>query len=221
MEGNPMFQTRLIIADREVAAGGDRTFDRLDPVTGDVATRAAAASVSDATHAADAAAAAFPEWSAMLPGERRAVLMKAADILQSKADDFAAAVVAETGSPAHWSHFNVGARRRHDPRSGLDDHPDHRRGHPLQPAGLDGLRHPPAGRRVPGDRAVERADHPRRALGRDAAGLRQHRRLQVVRALPAHPCAHRRGVPRGGAAQGHHQPGLERAGRMPPRWSRR
>ncbi len=43
MEGNPMFQTRLIIADREVAAGGDRTFDRIDPVTGDVATRAAAA----------------------------------------------------------------------------------------------------------------------------------------------------------------------------------
>ena len=107
VEGNPMFQTRLIIADREVAAGGDRTFDRLDPVTGDVATRAAAASVSDATHAADAAAAAFPEWSAMMPGERRRVLMKAADILQAKADDFAAAVVTETGSPAHWSHFNV------------------------------------------------------------------------------------------------------------------
>ena len=102
-----MFQTRLIIADRDVAAGGDRTFDRLDPVTGEVATRAAAASVSDATRAADAAAAAFPEWSAMMPGERRRILMKAADILQSKADDFAAAVVTETGSPAHWSHFNV------------------------------------------------------------------------------------------------------------------
>ncbi len=108
MEGNPMFQTRLIIADREVAAGGDRTFDRIDPVTGAVATRAAAASVSDATHAADAAAAAFGEWSAIMPGDRRRILMKAADILQSKADEFAAAVVAETGSPAHWSHFNVG-----------------------------------------------------------------------------------------------------------------
>ena len=107
MEENLMFQTRLIIADREVAAGGERTFDRIDPVTGAVATRAAAASVSDATHAVDAAAAAFPEWSAMMPGERRAILMKAADILQAKADDFAAAVVTETGSPAHWSHFNV------------------------------------------------------------------------------------------------------------------
>ena len=102
-----MFQTKLIIADREVAAGGERTFDRIDPVTGQVATRAAAASVSDATHAADAAAAAFPEWSAVSAGDRRRILMKAADILQGKAEDFAAAVVAETGSPAHWSHFNV------------------------------------------------------------------------------------------------------------------
>ncbi len=107
-EGRPMFHTKLIIADREVAAGGERTFDRLDPMTGAVATRAAAASVGDAHKACDAAAAAFPEWSVVAPGERRRLLLKAADILQSKADLFAEAVVAETGSPAHWSHFNVG-----------------------------------------------------------------------------------------------------------------
>jgi len=103
-----MFHTTLIIADREVAAGGAGTFDRIDPVTGDVATRAAAASVEDALQAADAAAAAFPTWSETPPGERRRLLLKAADLLESKADDFAAAVVTETGSPAHWSHFNVG-----------------------------------------------------------------------------------------------------------------
>ena len=106
-EGRPMFQTKLFIADRELAAGGERTFDRLDPMTGAIATRAAAASVGDAHKAADAAAAAFPEWSVVAPGERRRLLLKAADILQSKADLFAEAVVAETGSPAHWSHFNV------------------------------------------------------------------------------------------------------------------
>jgi acyl-CoA reductase-like NAD-dependent aldehyde dehydrogenase len=103
-----MFHTKLIIADREVAAGDARTFDRLDPVTGEVATRAAAASIADAQKAADAAGAAFPEWSAVSPGERRRLLLKAADCLQAKAGDFAAAVVAETGSPAHWAHFNVG-----------------------------------------------------------------------------------------------------------------
>jgi len=107
-EGSPMFHTKLIIADREVAAGDSRTFDRLDPVTGDVATRAAAASVADAQQAVDAAAAAFPVWSETPPGERRKILWKAAEALESRMDDFAAAVVAETGSPAHWSHFNVG-----------------------------------------------------------------------------------------------------------------
>jgi acyl-CoA reductase-like NAD-dependent aldehyde dehydrogenase/ABC-type branched-subunit amino acid transport system ATPase component len=107
-EERPMFHTKLIIADRDVAAGGERTFDRRDPVTGDVATRAAAASVADATRAADAAAVAFPAWSDTPPGERRKVLLRAADRLEAKGEEFAAAVVAETGSPAHWSHFNVG-----------------------------------------------------------------------------------------------------------------
>jgi acyl-CoA reductase-like NAD-dependent aldehyde dehydrogenase/ABC-type branched-subunit amino acid transport system ATPase component len=107
-EDRSMFHTRLIIADRDVGAGDSRTFDRLDPVTGEVATRAAAASIGDAQKAADAAAAAFPEWSRTAPGERRKLLLKAADILQSKVDDFAAAVIAETGSPGHWAHFNVG-----------------------------------------------------------------------------------------------------------------
>jgi acyl-CoA reductase-like NAD-dependent aldehyde dehydrogenase/ABC-type branched-subunit amino acid transport system ATPase component len=106
-EGAPMFHTKLIIADREVAAGDSRTFDRLDPVTGEIATRAAAASIGDAQKAADAAAAAFPEWSALPPVERRRLLLKAADVLQSKGEEFAAAVLAETGSPGHWGHFNV------------------------------------------------------------------------------------------------------------------
>jgi vanillin dehydrogenase len=103
-----MFHTKLVIADRELPAAGDRTFDRLDPMTGAVATRAAAATVADAVSAADAAAAAFPEWSAVSPSERRRILLKAADVVQSKVEDFAEAVIAETGSPAHWAQFNVG-----------------------------------------------------------------------------------------------------------------
>jgi acyl-CoA reductase-like NAD-dependent aldehyde dehydrogenase len=103
-----MFHTKLIIADRELAAGDARTFDRRDPVTGEVATRAAAASTADAQRAVEAAAAAFPEWSATPPGGRRKLLLRAADLLEAKAGDFAEAVVSETGSPAHWAHFNVG-----------------------------------------------------------------------------------------------------------------
>ncbi len=53
-------------------------FERRDPVTGEVATRAAAATIADAVAAADAADAAFPAWSARGPNERRAMLTRAA-----------------------------------------------------------------------------------------------------------------------------------------------
>ena len=68
---------------RRCAADG-RTFDRIDPFTGEVASRAAAASVADAIAAADAAAAAFPAWAALGPSARRAMLLKAADLLDAK-----------------------------------------------------------------------------------------------------------------------------------------
>ena len=67
-----MKHVNLMIDAREVAAADGRTFDRLDPMTGEVASRAAAAGVADALAAADAAAAAFPAWSATGPNERRA-----------------------------------------------------------------------------------------------------------------------------------------------------
>ena len=83
------------------------TFDRLNPVTGEVASRAAAAPIADAKRAADAAAAAFPAWSATGPNARRAILLKAADLLASKAPQFIELMAAETGATAGWAGFNV------------------------------------------------------------------------------------------------------------------
>jgi vanillin dehydrogenase len=97
----------LLIAGRNVPASGSATFNRLNPISGEVATRAAAASVADARAAADAAAAAFPTWSAIGPGERRARLNKAADLLESRAAQFASILTTETGATAGWAHFNV------------------------------------------------------------------------------------------------------------------
>ncbi len=59
-------------------------FERLDPISGEVASTAAAASQQDAL------AAAFPAWSERGPYERRALLIKAAGVLESKAGDFVA-----------------------------------------------------------------------------------------------------------------------------------
>lgn len=62
-EATPM-QTALRIAGREIPAHSGATFERRNPISGEIATRAAAATVTDALAAADAAAAAFPIWSA-------------------------------------------------------------------------------------------------------------------------------------------------------------
>ncbi|MEC9199107.1 MAG: aldehyde dehydrogenase [Pseudomonadota bacterium] len=97
----------LLIAGKEQAAEGGRTFTRNNPLTGDVATEAAAASQSDAIAAADAAAAAFPEWSETGPGQRRALLLSAADALEARKGDITEAMAAELGATAAWAGFNV------------------------------------------------------------------------------------------------------------------
>ena len=102
-----MNDLQLLINDQAVAAQQGATFERRNPVTGKVATRAAAATVADANAAVDAAAAAFPAWSALGPGERRLRLLRAADLLAQRVDEFVAAMVEETGATAPWAHFNV------------------------------------------------------------------------------------------------------------------
>ena len=105
--GAAMLDTSLLINNRDVAATGGKTFERLNPISNKTASRAAAATVDDALSAADAAAAAFPAWSELGPGPRRAMLLKAADLLEARADDFIAAMTAEIGAAAGWAHFNV------------------------------------------------------------------------------------------------------------------
>lgn len=98
----------LKINNAEVEATDGRSFKRLNPISGEVATTVAAASVEDARQAANAAAKAFPAWAATGPGQRRKLLLVAADRLQEKAPEFVAAMAAETGATAGWAMFNVG-----------------------------------------------------------------------------------------------------------------
>jgi len=102
-----MEEVQLLIGDRDVSAKNSATFNRQNPVSGEVATRAAAASAEDAKAAADAAAKAFPKWSATGPNERRAKLNKAADLLEQRSGQFATLMMAETGCTMGWGHFNV------------------------------------------------------------------------------------------------------------------
>ncbi len=97
----------MLINGLAVSAEGGATFERRNPLDGSVATRAPAASEADAVAAVDAAAEAFKTWSLTGPGERRALLLKAADALEAKTPKFIEAVAAETGATGMWAGFNV------------------------------------------------------------------------------------------------------------------
>ncbi|MDP9857429.1 aldehyde dehydrogenase [Agrobacterium tumefaciens] len=102
-----MDEIQLLINNEDRAAFTGGLYERVDPVTGQVATKAAAGQVEDAKSAADAAAAAFAQWSSTGPGERRKLLLKAADIMDSKAGEFIRLMTAETGATAPWGGFNT------------------------------------------------------------------------------------------------------------------
>ncbi|ESY28030.1 aldehyde dehydrogenase [Mesorhizobium sp. LNJC391B00] len=97
----------LLIDGDKRDASGSASYERMDPFTGKLATRAAAASIADANAAVEAAAAAFKTWSKTGPGERRALLSKAADVMDSKVGEFTKLMMEETGATGPWAGFNV------------------------------------------------------------------------------------------------------------------
>lgn len=97
----------LLVNNSDVTATNQATFDRIGPLSQAVASRAAAASVEDARRAADAAAAALPDWAALGPNARRGFLLNAAAVMEARADDFFEPMMAETGATRPWCGFNV------------------------------------------------------------------------------------------------------------------
>jgi len=102
-----MFDTYLLIAGQACPASNGAAYERRDPATGEVATRAAAATLDDVDAAVAAASAAFPAWSAMAPGARRALLLGAADALEALRPRIVDAAVREAGGAPVWYQFNV------------------------------------------------------------------------------------------------------------------
>jgi acyl-CoA reductase-like NAD-dependent aldehyde dehydrogenase len=83
-------------------------FQRLNPLTGEVASTAQAMHAADIPAVAQRAGAAFPTWAAMGPNARRAVLMKAAAALEARTDAFVEAMMGEIGATKGWAMFNLG-----------------------------------------------------------------------------------------------------------------
>ncbi|MHA7870184.1 MAG: aldehyde dehydrogenase [Salipiger thiooxidans] len=99
--------TQLLIAGEDRRASSGKTFERINPYDNSIATTAAAGTVEDALAAVAAAKAALPKWAATGPHERRAVLLRAADLMEARSAEFIAATIAETGTTGSWAGFNV------------------------------------------------------------------------------------------------------------------
>src|SRR5690349_204810 len=102
-----MNDVTLLIDGKSVNAKNGRTFERIDPIKRNVATRAAAATVADVELAVKSSAAAFESWGATAPGRRRELLLRAAEVLLSHQAEFVRYMIAETGATEGWAAFNV------------------------------------------------------------------------------------------------------------------
>jgi aldehyde dehydrogenase (NAD+) len=90
-----------------VSAADGAAFDDLDPFTGEVVARVPAGKRADAHAAVEAAAAAFPAWSKTPPAERQRIFLKAADVLESRAEEVAGWLIRETGAAFGFSMFQL------------------------------------------------------------------------------------------------------------------
>jgi salicylaldehyde dehydrogenase len=101
--------TKLFINNAWTDSSDRETFERKHPVSGEVMTKSANATVTDALAAAHAAQEAFQTWKSVGPSERRRLLLKVADIMESKTPEFIEVMAREVGASALWAGFNVQA----------------------------------------------------------------------------------------------------------------
>jgi acyl-CoA reductase-like NAD-dependent aldehyde dehydrogenase len=96
-----------LIAGEWVEAASGRTFDDINPYTGEVFARIPASGAADARLAIDAAEKAFPAWAKVGARARQALFLKAADIVERRADELVRLMALETGASNAYSRFQI------------------------------------------------------------------------------------------------------------------
>jgi succinate-semialdehyde dehydrogenase/glutarate-semialdehyde dehydrogenase len=89
----------MIIDGEKVSGGGRRTFDVVNPVTGETIGALPLAEPADLDRALEVAARGFRIWRKSTPQERAAVLQGAARLMLERADDLARIATMEQGKP--------------------------------------------------------------------------------------------------------------------------
>lgn len=86
---------------------GSELFDVVSPKTGKVCWKAVSSSSEDATRAVEAAQRSFPSWSKTKPQQKQKILLKAADILESRITEYGGIMETEMGGDVGPVHFWV------------------------------------------------------------------------------------------------------------------
>ena len=102
-----MQNVAMRIGGRDAGSADGRHYEKRNPYTGELVARVPDAGPLDAVAAVGAASAAFREWSKTPPSKRRAILWKAAELLEARAQHVAKTMTAETGSTFGWGMFNT------------------------------------------------------------------------------------------------------------------
>jgi aldehyde dehydrogenase (NAD+) len=100
---------KLLINGEWVEAQGGRTFDTVNPATGEVLTQVASATTADVDRAVQAARKAFDDqngpWRKMTAGDRGKVLWRIADLLEKNIDEVAEIETLDNGKPIFESRY--------------------------------------------------------------------------------------------------------------------
>lgn len=98
----------MSIGGQWVQAHDGKSYEVLNPATGEVWSEVPDAGRQDAIAAIEAASAAQPAWAALPFTERARLLHRVADVLERRRDDFIAALTAECGGWVRKSMFEIG-----------------------------------------------------------------------------------------------------------------
>src|SRR5579875_2307839 len=100
---------RMFIEGKWVEAASGKTFDTINPSTGEVLATVAEGDAEDIDRAVIAARRAFPAWSRTKPFERQALLLKLAELVERHFEELAALDTLDMGGPITRTRAN---RRR-------------------------------------------------------------------------------------------------------------
>jgi betaine-aldehyde dehydrogenase len=94
-------QFRNVINGESVGSASGATYDVVNPATGEVYAQAPASGAEDVDRAMRAADAAFEGWGESTPAERQRAMLKMADALEARMDEFVRVECENTGKPIH------------------------------------------------------------------------------------------------------------------------